>query len=486
MAYRTTKILSMAPKTSIPGRVSPSRAGTSVSEISTLEMGTSFRKGDSCDAWEPIRLPYLRSQNSELSACLPTLPERAYVSGWVPFPQSLPPCQTLDVVRSPIISHSTGDLCGVDVVLGKSDNIEHPRKGVQAPLSPQLLINFDEEYHEQPSPLPEPCFDLGLSLIDMYVDTDDVIAQVKPEAQETPLKSEITLMDSTSGTKLSNHVSLKPVPVPLQLPSPLPTPKLPTLVLTSAPFKRIPDVKPQQSEQISQLNSPPVTPTLLLTAPSIHCGLGFDVEGGMIDRDVDEELENWSDVFGFQEYEDDEELLDRASRSLLDEFPSPPERLARRSILDVPRFVTSDGDAHSDSSVPAENVTALHATDCQHITSKDKDKVEEAPFDYAAFRERLANFLEDVNSQKTVHTVAGEDVDKSPLVTIGNLPTSSSSPQFDYGKLRARRRSHTLLSDKPARRDVSAGVGSRPLPLPAEFPPLLCRVVDRSRRQVSP
>ena len=488
MAYRTTKLLSTAAKTRTTQRIPLSRAGTSVSEMSTLELGTSL-KSDFCNDWESTRLPHHRSQNSELSTCLPTLPERAYVSGWVPFPQSLPRCQTLDAVRSPVLvlPHSTSDLCGVEVVLGTSNNTAHQTKEAQNPLSPQLnLIDFDEEYNEQVAALPTPWLGLGLSLIDIQTVADDSTAQIKSDAvQDVPLQVGISLLDSTSGTKLSNHVSLDPVPAPLQLQSPLLTPTLPTLVLTSAPFKPTPDVKPEQCDHVSQLASPPATPTLFLTAPSIHCGLGMSDEG-VVDRDVDEELESWSDVFGFQEYEDDEDLLDRASCCLLEDFPSPPELPAQCSILDIPRYASINRDLDSESSVRGKSVTSPQAIDHDHIVDEVEGNVEEVPFDYAAFRERLAAFLKDVNNQKMVPTVPVEDTYENASVTISDLPASSSSPQFDYEKLRTRRRSQTLLSHKPVPQAVPMRVSPRPLPLPTEFPPLLGRAVDRSRRQASP
>ena len=492
MAYRTTKLLSTATATATATTTSTRaqnvpRTGNYVSDMAALEIGASFQKLDSCSDWEPTRLPYLQSQNFDSSKYMPAVPERAYVSGWVPYPPSLPRCRTLDAVRSPtVVAHSTSNLCGVGTVVGPQ-NATH-----QIPSSPLVnLINLEEGNNEQPVVLPTPCVGLGLSLVDLGTIMDNPTASTNA-VQHVPLEVNVSLLESSSGNKLSNHMSLDPVPIPLQLPSPVATPILSTSLSTPAPPKRRLDGKPKpKPSSISHLASPPETPTLHVTPPSVHYEASSFTDQ-VVDQDADYELESWSDVLGFQEYEEDELLSERSFIRLLNDFPSPAETPTRCPILDVPKVMSAPCDNDSESCRGDEGVTDPQAP-AEGDERDIEDKVEDAPFDYAAFRERLAVFLKDMKdmNDKGTHEVPRlplEEMNKNTVVSFTDLTTSSSSTQVDYGKLRARKRSPTLLNNQsaPPPQVSPLRIAPRPLPLPVEFQPLLGRNVERSNRQVPP
>lgn len=493
MAYRTSKILSTATKTRTSQRV---RRRTKVSEMAALEMGASFQRLNSCSDWEPTRLPYLQSQNSDLSKDMPALPERAYVSGWVPFPPGLPRCQTLDAARSPtLVPHSMNNICGVKGILGTSKNpMPRAEETQTSPSPPMNLINFDEDFDQLAVP-PTPCVGLGLSLFDAGVTTDGLKAS-NTTVEHAPLERDVNLLESASENMLSIHI-FDPVQTSAPLPSPLITPILPTLVLTSAPMKRILDDKPEQSNGVSQLASPPETPILLLTAPSIQ---GLSDIDEIVGLDVNDDLESWSDVLSFQEYED-EDMSNRASMRLLSEFPSPPESPC--SVLDIPRVGLIGRDNHhcEPSSGEDHGNTVPNPTSDEHVKDNVAEVssnivVEDKPFDYAAFRERLAIFLKDMTAQqeKKDLTANVEDTDNriASAPSAGDLsPSLSSSTHFDYTGLRARKRSATLFSHNDNKRASvsrieSRRIGPKPLPLPVGFQPLLPRGIERSKRQDCP
>ncbi|KAF8582832.1 hypothetical protein K439DRAFT_1634956 [Ramaria rubella] len=470
--------------------VSRAHRNSLVSEMASVEMGQSFVKAKPCD-WESSYFQL----NSDLSTDLPALPERAYVSGWVPYPPGVPRCQSVDAAKSPIIvAHSTENLNSLEVVLG-----DVPAQEITARASlrmPEFLIDFNEDAKlPQSTPRRFSRRQTGLGLHLQEFDGITTGSSIMTELANSPRVRASAMEDLLTPDSV--------VPCSAQLPTPSMTPLLPVLVPKTISVKSTSAITRGALITIcdSPPPSPPMAPSLVLTSPSLSCSLGTSVmkhinpDAEELQRHLSRELQSWNDILGLQEYEYEDGHLDKASVALLEHFPTPPETPTLPPTVPVPQFTSTHRERVP---CPTDNGDASAALEQQDDKSnhdnRDEKKDRETPFDYAAFRERLATFLKDIQEQnefvpRSSLTMSSQE----PIAVTVEIESSTTEKFFDKldnGNLRTTRKrsATTLLPAAPTLNGIRGQehhvrVTPRPLPLPIEIPAVLCRGIqlDRSK-----